>query len=212
MEVFSTLLLKNYRRRHIIICRKKHAAEYTERLRKKEEREARRRREHALHEETKRLEREAKAEREARRTVRARRRIEEARRLYEEMWLMLLARHPEEDNSEERNILSFQDIPWPVAPPLSEAVSMSPEDISLDAISAFLLPSTESVKGDADTAPSAKDILRATMLRFHPDKFESRVLSRVQEKDREQVKEAAGVVVRALNALLKEHADKAAVG
>lgn len=55
---------------------------------------------------------------------------------------------------------------------------------------------------------SAKDVLRTTMLRFHPDKFEARVLSRVQEKDKDKVKEVAGVVVRALNSLMKENASK----
>jgi hypothetical protein len=49
-----------------------------------------------------------------------------------------------------------------------------------------------------------KDKLRETFLRFHPDKFEGQLMSRVRESDRQRVRDAIGVVVRALNALTGE--------
>lgn len=42
------------------------------------------------------------------------------------------------------------------------------------------------------------------MLRFHPDKFEGRVMRRVKESDKDKVREAVGQVARALNALMGE--------
>ena len=56
-----------------------------------------------------------------------------------------------------------------------------------------------------DSKVSTKDILRAAMLKFHPDKFEARILSRVREKDKEIVKEAGGIVMRHLNELSEDN-------
>ena len=188
-----------------MICRKKHEAEYKERLRLKQEREARRQRERQLREETRQMEREAQAERDARRASRAKRRQEVAKASYDERWAKLLERQVDEDAQAVE--LSFEDIPWPVAPPTDDRVSITVDDISLDAISSFLL-STEQKDKQSGEVISRKDILRTTMLRFHPDKFEARIFSRVRDADKSKVKEVADVVVRALNALMKENSDK----
>lgn len=55
--------------------------------------------------------------------------------------------------------------------------------------------------------PNYKDTLRVAMLRFHPDKFEARILARVKERDRDLVREAAHTVVRILNDLLRDLRD-----
>lgn len=113
-----------------------------------------------------------------------------------------------QSNSESSVVkLTFDDIPWPVAPPADERSSITVDDISPGLISSFLLPTNPMDMPPDDSSP-AKDVLRATMLRFHPDKFEARVLSRVREKDKDRVKEVADVVVRALNSLMKENASK----
>ena len=49
-----------------------------------------------------------------------------------------------------------------------------------------------------------REKLRETMLRFHPDKFEGRIMGRVCDSDRELVKEAVGIVARTINALMGE--------
>jgi hypothetical protein len=54
--------------------------------------------------------------------------------------------------------------------------------------------------------PTRKNRLRETLLRFHPDKFEGRVMGRVipEGEEREKVREGVGRVVRALNELMGE--------
>ncbi|EJD08040.1 uncharacterized protein FOMMEDRAFT_101463 [Fomitiporia mediterranea MF3/22] len=175
--------------------------------RRKEARRARKEREQRLREETRNLEREAQAEREMRAATKAKRRIEEARRRYEERWTSLLSRPTANAALEDTGTLNFDDIPWPIY--IKGSKKLDTEEFTKDAISSFLLhKEKEKANGGENTEPvsqSFKDILRTTMLRFHPDKFEARILSRVVEKDRELVKEAANAVVQFLNDLLKEY-------
>ncbi|KAL5504705.1 hypothetical protein ACEPAH_7368 [Sanghuangporus vaninii] len=187
--------------------RKKNQAEYEERLRKKEERRRRDEREQRRREETRRLEREAQAEREKHSAAKARRRLEEARRLYEERWTILLARPASSSATEDRLPISFADIPWPIAVTKKISSEEFIEQLTKDAVSSFLLRSGEETNNSDGSAPSTKDVLRTTMLRFHPDKFEVRVLARVEEKDRDLVKESASVVIRILNDLMKDLRD-----
>jgi hypothetical protein len=49
---------------------------------------------------------------------------------------------------------------------------------------------------------SRKDRLKEALLRWHPDRFETKWLKKVVEEDREAVKDGVGRVVRALNELL----------
>jgi len=65
------------------------------------------------------------------------------------------------------------------------------------------VPSPLPVKGEKEKK-LRKEKLRETFLRFHPDKFEGRLMNRVRESDRERVREAVGIVVRVLNALMVE--------
>ncbi|KAI5115928.1 hypothetical protein M0805_009864 [Coniferiporia weirii] len=182
--------------------RKKNQAEFQERLRKKEERERRKERERRLREESRRLEEEAQAELERLSATKAKRRLEDARKRYEERWAKLLERLPEGQSVPHAALLRFEDIPWPVAPPAQKHVALTVDDFTKDAVSAFLIPTKDP---SADGALVVKDVLRSTLLKFHPDKFESRVQVRVREKDKEAVKEVAGIVVRILNELSKEY-------
>ena len=54
-------------------------------------------------------------------------------------------------------------------------------------------------------SPQEIKIIRETLLRFRPDKFEGRVMSRVSEAERAKVhvQEAIGVVVQTLNELMR---------
>lgn len=80
--------------------------------------------------------------------------------------------------------------------------SISLEHLTVESISAFLLPINSALEDP--TKKERKEKLRETMLRFHPDKFEGRLMKRVREGERDKVKEAIGQVVRALNALMGE--------
>lgn len=192
-------------------CRKTHAEEYAEEQQKKASRDARRAQEKALKAETARLAKIAEDERKRKKLEKEIRRSDYAREEYHLRWKNLLAASSE-------NLLSFSDIPWPIVsahrqkpdkkgsartgPP--PAVSL--EDLTLDAISAFLVPSSTSdpsASGEREKK-HRKDKLRETFLRFHPDKFEGRLMNRVRESDQEHVREAIGVVVRSLNTLMGE--------
>ena len=126
----------------------------------------------------------------------------EAREIYETRWKALLAPAP----AHEDETLRFGDIPWPIMPGMISPTnagrdSTALEHFTVDAVRTFLFP----VDGrDGDGAKDRKEKLRETMLRFHPDKFEGRLMKRVHPDHQEGVKEAVGAVVRALNTLMSE--------
>jgi hypothetical protein len=101
-------------------------------------------------------------------------------RVYEEKWAALRS------NAIGVEHLGFYDIPWP----LFEDVKGG-EDIIKERVLAFVChPLHEHIQGGGGQAKT----LRSEMLRWHPDKFEGKVLGKVVEGDREAVKEAAGRV------------------
>lgn len=77
------------------------------------------------------------------------------------------------------------------------AVSM--DDLTEEAITAFLLPVDA-----GESERSRKEVLRETFLRFHPDKFEGRIMRLVRESEREAVRQGISRVVVALNKLMAE--------
>lgn len=198
--------------------RKKHAAEFEEQERKKAERAAREARAKTLREETRRLERQEEERRRKRRHEKEHRRLTEARTLYESKWKVLLSPPGNGSDTRERE-LRFQDIPWPVfmlevgpsdrtnkGKGRAAEVEVTETDLTVEAISTFLLPQQDiphDTPHDADTTQKERrDRLRETMLRFHPDKFEGRILRYVREPDQERVREAVGRVIRAVTELL----------
>lgn len=96
-------------------------------------------------------------------------------------------------------------MPWPVFEAQSTSKRrLTNEDLTLDAITSFVLPRSLPGTSTEEAKKYRKDRLRETMLRFHPDKFEGRIMKRVREKDRDQVLDAVGRVARALNTLMGE--------
>lgn len=128
-----------------------------------------------------------KAEEDARkhrREERRRKRQVDARDTYDRHWVELL-------NSKSVD-LGFGDIPWPVQG------WMDSSQVTAETISAFLFPS-----GSNDgRGRTRKEVLREEMLRFHPDKFEGRVMRRVRSEDRDSVREGANAVARAVMRLM----------
>jgi hypothetical protein len=105
-------------------------------------------------------------------------------RVYEEKWAVLRG------NAVGVETLSFHDIPWP-----SFEDVWSVEDITEERVLAFVChPLHEHVQGGEGQAKS----VRSEMLRWHPDKFEGKVLGKVVVGHREAVREAAGHVTRIL--------------
>jgi hypothetical protein len=99
---------------------------------------------------------------------------------------------------------SFADVPWPVLPPLSRCTDsgtdnppvLELEDITTQRVAQFLLhPHRTPDK-------SRKEKLRDAILRYHPDKFEGRILPRILSEDRTRVQEGVSIVMRCLNELM----------
>jgi len=200
-------------------------------LRKKVERDAKAERARILKEESSRIQRDAERELQERRGARERRRLTEARIEYEERWKVLQEWAPGADVDNRGTdgslpkvaSLQFSDIPWPVLQLIGDAATNATNEgdvagsINPVTLSSFLLDKDPAQPTTSDTNPSsypgsasvvdAKEILRAQLLRYHPDKFEARVLSRVRDAvEKERVVEVASAVVRTLNVLLKENA------
>ena len=188
--------LSQYARYKRAAFRRKHAAEYAAREREKTERAARKEREKALHDETIRLEKAEEERRKQRRLEKEYKHLICARNRYEAVWKDLLSGKIEHE-------LRIQDIPWPVA-----FADVDPDSLTLDAVSAFLLPEGRIIGSAAAVGNTIKkerkDKLRETMLRFHPDKFEGRVMRKVREADKERVRECVGKVARIINDLLAQ--------
>jgi len=79
-----------------------------------------------------------------------------------------------------------------------ESQPHSPSDITSNAIKDFLFSPLHSVN------KSHKQRLREQLLRYHPDRFEGRWLSRVRESDRAAVKDATNTVARHLSEALSQ--------
>lgn len=180
------------------LARKRNAQAYQEQLRKKAEEEARRKRAERLASEGARREAREADERRRRKRSREGRAKQNARDDYKTRWDVLLstdevAGHP----------LKFRDVPWPCHAAYStsdaDGQNFSLDDLTIDNISEFLFSCAKEA-----TEPTQKiKTIRETLLRFHPDKFEGRVMSRVSEAERTKVQEGIGIVVRTLNELMK---------
>jgi hypothetical protein len=108
--------------------------------------------------------------------------------LYEAKWAVLRGNAVGVEN------ISFYDVPWPSFEDVHGV-----GDITEERVLTFLRhPLQEHIQGPG--GGQAKS-LRSEMLRWHPDKFNGKVLGKVVEGDREAVKEAAGRVAR----ILSEH-------
>lgn len=107
---------------------------------------------------------------------------------YQKRWRDLTGKNAEEGPIE------FQDIPWPVDVEPGKEVHLS--DLTADRIEDFLL-GTLKVRGSAVTR---KERVRASLLRWHPDKMTG-ILARVIDEDTEAIQQGINVVVRCLHQL-----------
>ncbi|KAG2137272.1 hypothetical protein BD769DRAFT_1351966 [Suillus cothurnatus] len=196
--------------------RRKHARQYEEETRMKAEKAARSARKKEMKAEKARLEKAAEERKKQKKRERESQREQNARAEYDRKWKVLL-----DPNAQHASSLSFGDIPWPLFVPmtLSDTTHSDPSSITLEhftatAISAFLIPisTTYALARDAGVSlpihdndrKEKKEKLRETMLRFHPDKFEGRVMRKIIETDKDRVREAVGQVARVLNTLMEE--------
>ncbi|KAH9855619.1 hypothetical protein C2E23DRAFT_723866 [Lenzites betulinus] len=89
------------------------------------------------------------------------------------------------------DILGWQSFPWPMLKPPKD-----PEQITYAEVQAYVLSPHH--PGEKTSKERIKDHLR----KWHPDRFETKLLPKVREEERETVKEGAGAVARHLNKVL----------
>ncbi|OAX40453.1 hypothetical protein K503DRAFT_614425 [Rhizopogon vinicolor AM-OR11-026] len=88
------------------------------------------------------------------------------------------------------------EMPWPI---FVQGCS-SPDDISQRSMEEFIFhPHRVGMENK-----SRKDRLKIEMLRFHPDKFNSHIVSKLRECDREMAIEIAGAVARILTGMMAQ--------
>jgi hypothetical protein len=104
--------------------------------------------------------------------------------LYEKDWKAIRC------NDERMQHLSFGKIPWPIFENVRGI-----EDITGERVFAFVCHPRHELQGPG--GGQAKSI-RSEILRWHPDKFNGKVLEKVVQGDREAVRKAAGEVARIL--------------
>lgn len=113
---------------------------------------------------------------------------------YEDKWHQLLTNN--------NMSLTFKTIPWPMSTPPTR-----PEDLKVASIKAFVLSSnavhlhpmvtvTTEVGKEQQQTRQRRAVLRAAILRWHPDKFLGKYLGMVVEEEREMVKEGVEMVIR----------------
>lgn len=180
----------------------------------REERERRRQeeRERMLREEVERLRREAHErflrqdrERLAReeRERQARILAEQARRVAEEdqarqHFVLYEGKWNELRNSNPLPPIDVQEMPWPVFGVVSSADQITYQDVRT-----FLFhPLRPGVEGK-----TARDKVKLEVLRFHPDKFNARVLPKIQPSQRAVAQEIAGAIARILTRIMTEEVE-----
>ena len=115
--------------------------------------------------------------------------MSEAWELYERRWHSAVV-----EDAGNAAFLTFESIPWPMNPQ-----PMSVHELDGALVKSFILSPAHSL------GKPAKQKLREQLLRFHPDRFEGRWLSRVRESDRTAVKEGVNKVARYINEALAQH-------
>ena len=93
--------------------------------------------------------------------------------------------------------VGHDDLPWPTTCS-GEVADMRAE------VRRAVLGETYEVVPSAEPPRNARALLRAEMLRWHPDKFDARLGGLIVEADRDRVRAKVNVVARIVAALFQE--------
>lgn len=116
--------------------------------------------------------------------------------LYEKKWEIL--RSGIDIDGTEIHLIHFSQIPWPVV----NMTATDPSQIQPEHIREFLTHRLRE-KLDASGRRNGRLIAKDELMRWHSDKFDRAVLSKVREEDKQAASEAAGMVARVLTDMLK---------
>ncbi|KAG2042620.1 hypothetical protein BDR03DRAFT_568177 [Suillus americanus] len=92
------------------------------------------------------------------------------------------------------------EMPWPTF----QQGCASPDDISRRSMEEFIF---HPLRPGMETK-SRKDRVKVEILRFHPDKFDSNIVHKLRECDREKASEIAGALARILTNMMAEEVQK----
>lgn len=130
------------------------------------------------------MEREAEARRETKREMRELRRRQEVWVYYDTRW--------QECTTALNQRLRFSDIPWPVFTVITTTAMITEERVS-----EFILHQV-----DKGNPKARKERIREALLRWHPDKFEGKLGTKLEDKEKALILEGVGIVARCLNNLM----------
>ena len=134
----------------------------------------------------------------------SREREKKERERYLSRWNKLLSTSTNTDSDSDMIIeteLSYSDIPWPIY----AKSKLDKKSISLFLSNVALLPIQGGILAGKEGREAERKTLREAIRNFHPDRFLSKVLPRVREKEREKVKEGMEVCSRVLTDLIMEN-------
>ena len=89
--------------------------------------------------------------------------------------------------------LGWDCLPWPMFRKPTE-----PEELTSVAICAYVL----SPHHPTEKSKAARDRVKDHLKRWHPDRFQAKLLRKIREEEREKVQEGAGLVARNLSEML----------
>lgn len=95
------------------------------------------------------------------------------------------------------SVIRWTDFPWPI---LSDRRPTSPQDLTFQSVCEYIL---SPLYPNHNHSMSKKERIKDLIRYWHPDRFEVKYVRRVREgRERDNVREGAGIVVRFLNDLL----------
>jgi len=116
--------------------------------------------------------------------------------LYEKKWEVL--RSGVDIDGTEVHLISFSQIPWPV-------INVTPTDLSQiqpEHIQEFVMHPLRENRDTSGKRKNGRLKARDELLKWHSDKFDQVVLSKVREEDKPAASEAAGMIARVLTDML----------
>ncbi|WWC86581.1 uncharacterized protein L201_001458 [Kwoniella dendrophila CBS 6074] len=138
------------------------------------------------------------------------RKRKEERIRWVERWKILSLPENHKDNDIIELNMSFNDIPWPIQPSSSSSsssiikpTSITSDDLTIDNIRLFVNSLAED-KAINEEHVDIRKMIRDLIKNYHPDRFNSRILTRVKDKDKDKVQEAVVLVSGILNDLVRE--------
>jgi hypothetical protein len=131
---------------------------------------------------------------------------QEEREMYLIKWTSLLST----DDNAVQTELRYADIPWPIYNP-SPAIKPNPHHLTKESIQSFLsdlalFQLTQSYqREEKDLQKEEKRVLREAIKNYHPDRFLSKILPRVREREQEKVRAGMENCSRVLTELIMEN-------